>query len=390
MRFTPIALGACLLGLVVSFGSANLNLGQSALFADDSAMQAFVLDESIFNIEEGRNAQYYKEAELKLRREISRFTSAVDDVQAHARVLIRANESLTTIFRNLAFCADAERVERNRALGYYVSRLAALGDVDALIKIRASENSREKPDAERLKIVETSFATARVNQAVAEKNPKALVALGDEIIGATLADPSKAGMCRQMIERIASVNREAGTVIYAKAIKQFGASDSAALKKMAATFAGQKRFAELVGNEMVVEGLYLDGSEINWEDYRGKVVLIDFWATWCGPCVSEIPNVLKLYSKYRAAGFEVLGYSLDDNLEALKEFEKEKNLPWKTASRKMSTEAKGKQYINVTEYYDITSIPTMILVGRDGKVIDTDARGARLKQNLEKLFPSVN
>jgi hypothetical protein len=56
----------------------------------------------------------------------------------------------------------------------------------------------------------------------------------------------------------------------------------------------------------------------------------------------------------------------------------------------MSTEAKGKQYINVTEYYDITSIPTMILVGRDGKVIDTDARGARLKQNLEKLFPSVN
>lgn len=99
---------------------------------------------------------------------------------------------------------------------------------------------------------------------------------------------------------------------------------------------------------------------------------------------------MKLYSKYRAAGFEVLGYSLDDNLEALKEFEKEKNLPWKTASRKMSTEAKGKQYINVTEYYDITSIPTMILVGRDGKVIDTDARGARLKQNLEKLFPSVN
>ena len=118
------------------------------------------------------------------------------------------------------------------------------------------------------------------------------------------------------------------------------------------------------------------------------IVIVDFWATWCPPCLAEIPNVQKLYEKYHAAGFEVLGYSVDRDLEALEKFEEERKLPWKTASRKLSTDAE-KDYVNLSDYYGVESIPTMILVGKDGKVISTEARGAELKRLLEEQFPDV-
>ena len=102
--------------------------------------------------------------------------------------------------------------------------------------------------------------------------------------------------------------------------------------------------------------------------------------------------MLALYEKYHDAGFEVLGYSIDDDLEALEKFEKERKLPWKTASSKLSVEAKengGKEYVDLSEYYGVNAIPTMILVGKDGKVISLEARGEELKKLLKEQFPDV-
>ena len=103
-------------------------------------MQAFVLDESIFNIEEGRNAQYYKEAEWKLA-EISRFTSRRRRSR-HARVLIRANESLTTIFA--AQCSAPTLSASSATAGVRRQQAAASGDADALIKIRFLKQQRNR------------------------------------------------------------------------------------------------------------------------------------------------------------------------------------------------------------------------------------------------------
>lgn len=123
--------------------------------------------------------------------------------------------------------------------------------------------------------------------------------------------------------------------------------------------------------------------KLNIKSLEGKVVLVDCWATWCGPCLMEIPNMLKQYEKYHEKGFEIIGYSCDRELDALLKFVIKENPPWIIGSTVLSEKQEMKNYLN---YYGISGIPTMILIGRDGKVISTKARGETLNQLLEEQF----
>ena len=109
--------------------------------------------------------------------------------------------------------------------------------------------------------------------------------------------------------------------------------------------------------------------------------------------MQEIPNVKSLYEKYHDAGFEVLSYSVDTDLDALKKFEEDAQIPWKTASSELAAQKKNDKgepvYKDLSAYYGISTIPRMILVGKDGKVIATDARGPRLAELLQRQFPNV-
>ncbi len=140
--------------------------------------------------------------------------------------------------------------------------------------------------------------------------------------------------------------------------------------------------ANLVGKPLELEGTTVDGQPLDWKQYRGKVVLVDFWATWCGPCVREMPNLLKAYEKYHERGFEVVGISLDQDREALEEFLEKHNIPWVTL---FDEEAGGLH--PMARKYGIRAIPAPILVDRQGKVIHTAARGEMLWKLLEKQFP---
>ena len=144
------------------------------------------------------------------------------------------------------------------------------------------------------------------------------------------------------------------------------------------------RIASLVGNEMEFEAILLTGEKINLKDLNGKVVLVDFWATWCGPCLAEIPNMKKMYEKYHDKGFEIIAYSVDREVAELEEFEKEQPHAWLVASSVMSVEKGLKNY---SEFYGITGIPRMFLIGKDGKVINTEIRGQLLNKALGELFP---
>ena len=122
-----------------------------------------------------------------------------------------------------------------------------------------------------------------------------------------------------------------------------------------------------------------NGSEVDLAKLRGKVVLVDFWATWCGPCVAELPNVLAAYKKLHDKGFEIVGISFDQDKGKLEKFVKDKEMPWPQYFD-------GKGWENeFGQKYGINSIPRMWLVNKKGMVVDTSAR-ENLSEKVEKLL----
>jgi len=103
----------------------------------------------------------------------------------------------------------------------------------------------------------------------------------------------------------------------------------------------------------------LSGQKLRLADYRGKVVLLDFWATWCGPCRIEIPGFVELQNRYRDKGFTIIGISMDDGPEPVKEFYREfkMNYPVALGDEKVSE-----------LYGGIIGLPTSLLIGRDGRI----------------------
>lgn len=134
-------------------------------------------------------------------------------------------------------------------------------------------------------------------------------------------------------------------------------------------------------------GKLLGGGEVKFPgDYKGKVVLLDFWATWCGPCVAELPNVVNVYSKYHDQGLEVLGISLNKEgmEETLTKFTTKKKMPWKQVY-----DGKGWK-ADVATLFKIHSIPRMMLIdGNTGMVLDDGARGKELAPAIEKALTTI-
>lgn len=125
-----------------------------------------------------------------------------------------------------------------------------------------------------------------------------------------------------------------------------------------------------------------EGKSVSLSDYKGKYVLIDFWASWCGPCRSENPNVVAAYEKYHEKGFEILGVSLDTKDDKWKAAIEKDKLTWEHVSdlKGWSNEAAA--------MYAVMAIPHSVLIDKNGVIIAKNLRGEDLHKKLEEIFSS--
>jgi thiol-disulfide isomerase/thioredoxin len=124
---------------------------------------------------------------------------------------------------------------------------------------------------------------------------------------------------------------------------------------------------DALGRPLEIKFTAVDGREVDLAALKGKVVLVDFWATWCGPCVQELPNVKAAYQKFHDRGFEIIGISFDDEKDALTQFVAKEQMPWPQYFEAGAEHRFGRAF-------EVTSIPTMWLVDRQGRLRELNAR----------------
>jgi thiol-disulfide isomerase/thioredoxin len=167
--------------------------------------------------------------------------------------------------------------------------------------------------------------------------------------------------------------------LYKDAIKEFSAARDAKISaQVTSAFEGALKSLEKIGTVVEITGKTLAGKDFDLKNMKGKVVLVDFWGTWCPPCVAEIPNIVAAYEKYHGKGFDVIGISSDKSDEVVTGFMNGRKLPWSCIniedSRKL-IEANG-----------IMAYPTTMLIDQSGRLVSMRARGPQLERLLERLL----
>jgi thiol-disulfide isomerase/thioredoxin len=281
-----------------------------------------------------------------------------DEAVAAARLKL---ESLTMLAR-----FGGEQAEKDMAA--YAATLAGSG------------NAELAKEANRMLFV------ADAQRMFAADNLADAPALIDRVVAMVAADPDDvqtAGLAMQFASFFETV--PGGEPHAVKALQALGpafaGSKNPQIQKLGESFAGTLRRLSLPGKPMEIKGTLLGGAPFDQKSLAGKVVLVDFWATWCGPCLAEIPNMLEQYEKYHDKGFEIVGISLDEDRGQLESFVTDKKIPWPIL---FEQPAEGGNAL--ARFYGITGIPQLILIGRDGNVITLNARGPKLEEELAKLF----
>lgn len=164
-------------------------------------------------------------------------------------------------------------------------------------------------------------------------------------------------------------------------LKEYANSSDARVAEAARTqLEKRQKMSDLKTKPVDLKFTATDGKEIDLAQMRGKVVLVDFWASWCGPCIAEMPNVVSAYKKFHEKGFEILGISLDQDKAAMEGALKKHEMTW-------TQYFDGEGWKNkISTSFGITSIPATWLIDKKGMLRETELRGEALAKGVEKLL----
>ena len=139
-----------------------------------------------------------------------------------------------------------------------------------------------------------------------------------------------------------------------------------------------------IGKKFTFKGVDLNGNAITEEKFKDKVILIDYWALWCGICLQEVPKIKELQDKYHDKGLRILGVFNDHRIDALKDYLKEKQISW---TQLVNPEATKNDFMHpLTKQYGISGLPTYLLIDKEGKLVKFSGRVEHLEPDIGRLL----
>ncbi|MBM4002078.1 MAG: redoxin domain-containing protein [Planctomycetes bacterium] len=286
-------------------------------------------------------------------------------VEAADRLLAAQPEDKTRVLATIARLETLHRMacggdtEAEKSLAEFVDQLQDDPHAKIAREVRFLQWERRTVDAEQAPVDSVPALLAELKEYLAK-------------------EPLNARHLRLASNTVRVINRieddDAREKLFAEFGGLFARSSSKELARYGKQLAKSEKSSELVGKPVELSGRTVAGSELDWKKYQGRVVIVDFWATWCGPCIREMPHVKALYDNLHDKGLEIVGVNLDKDPEAVLEFLDKNPVPWETLM--------GDETQAIASSFGVRAIPTMLLVDREGKI-------AAVSHNCESLIPKL-
>ncbi len=283
---------------------------------------------------------------------------------------------MASAFDELAALEPRAKDEAAGAKLEFLTMLSIFGDAES---ITALDKLAQVPD----KGTDAKAAQLFVTYVTASKDEAAQLKTLDEVQKLAKAQPKNDVIAQTLIKMAQmgaatpAVTSKAEDILTTDCTGEFAMQAGEGIK-------GERKMRNAVDKPVDLAGTTIDGTKFTTsKDMKGKVILVDFWATWCGPCLKELPRVKKAYIDYHAKGLEVLGVTCDSDVNALKEFlDKNKDMPW---PQLFDTKENPKlEWSPLAKEWGINGIPTMFLIDKKGIL-----RSVKARENFEEMIPKL-